>query len=256
MKGKNTKIGDKYTGARGTVVEVITLQGEIATVKIEGTDIIFDIKRSHVRSGKFRTPLCKTVYGVVYIGNGPYVCRLEDGTMTRSYSVWSNILRRCYTNYKSDEKHKTYVNVEVCDEWMNYQNFAQWYCDKSSRYDGSNIEYHVDKDLLSHNHRGSLYSPETCCLLPRLLNCALQEERSTNNKYHGVNNDGNKFYFTLSKKCKNYVKRFDTETEALDAFNSAKYEYLLELANEYRQFLDHNVYEAIVNWTPRKYKED
>ena len=67
-----------------------------------------------------KNPYERTVYGVGYIG------LLADGTRprteTREYKVWHGMLERCYDG---KERHKTYENCTVAEEWHCYSTFLQ-----------------------------------------------------------------------------------------------------------------------------------
>lgn len=67
-----------------------------------------------------KNPYERTVYGVGYIG------LLPDGTRprteTRAYKVWHGMLQRCYDG---KERHKTYENCTVAEEWHCYSTFLQ-----------------------------------------------------------------------------------------------------------------------------------
>jgi len=71
-------------------------------------------------------PYDKTVYGVGYLGDGKHKSKVNN-KLTTKYNVWNNILDRCYSE-KDKYKYPAYYNIcTVCDEWLNYQNFAKWY---------------------------------------------------------------------------------------------------------------------------------
>ena len=42
------------------------------------------------------------------------------------------------------EKHPTYKGVEVCGEWLDFQQFACWYYENSV---DNSIKYEIDKDI-------------------------------------------------------------------------------------------------------------
>lgn len=71
--------------------------------------------------------LKRTVYGVGYLGvdeNGQKPNTTENGSLTREYKLWSNMLRRCYSE-KYHEKYPTYENVTVCERWKCYAYFLE-----------------------------------------------------------------------------------------------------------------------------------
>lgn len=108
-----------------------------------------------------------------------------NGKHIKSYKVWRSILQRCF-NKKVHIIRPTYSNVRVCDEWLKFSNFKEWF-DKNYPYDlekkGFRLE--LDKDLLSGDEK--IYSPETCVFLPHTVNNFLANKTSRNTSgYSGV----------------------------------------------------------------------
>ena len=66
------------------------------------------------------------------------------------------MIDRCYSD-KYHEKRPSYRNCEVCEEWQDFQVFAEWY-DNNHPDDGGN--YHLDKEIMVDGNR--VYSPHTC----------------------------------------------------------------------------------------------
>jgi len=110
-------------------------------------------------------------YGVGFIGVGMFKS-YENGVMTKEYKAWSAMLKRCYCK-KTHEKQPTYKECEVCDDWLDFQLFADWYS-KSSR---GRVDLEVDKDISVKNNK--VYSPETCKLVTKKENLSAR----------GVNSD-------------------------------------------------------------------
>ena len=65
------------------------------------------------------------------------------------------------------KKEPSYIGCKVCEEWLNFQNFARWIYD--NKYECDDLE--LDKDLLIKGNK--IYSPNTCCLLPHEINYAI-----------------------------------------------------------------------------------
>lgn len=82
------------------------------------------------------------------------------------YTVWQNMLHRCY-NPAVQAKHPTYTGIEVCEEWLSFDNFRLW------AFDSYRDEYELDKDILLPGSK--VYSPKTSVFVPRRLNLALKE---------------------------------------------------------------------------------
>lgn len=103
--------------------------------------------------------------GVVKDKNVPSICGIGFigyGRMTsthRSYNTWKGMIGRCYDESVL-EKYPTYRGCEVCEEWHNFQNFAEWY---DSNYPDDGKAYHLDKDKKQKGNK--LHSPSTCVFL-------------------------------------------------------------------------------------------
>ena len=109
---------------------------------------------SCIKNGTVKDKMLPSVYGVGFIGEGPYKSdnKGEDG---KRYGTWVGILMRCYDHRYHKEK-PTYIGCSVCEEWHNFQNFAKW-------FDSNYIEgLHVDKDIKQNGVESKIYSPETC----------------------------------------------------------------------------------------------
>ena len=101
----------------------------------------------------------------------------RDPIYRKAYSRWYNLLQRCYSS-EFKKKNPTYTRSCMCDEWLTFSKFYDWLV---SFDNWENLE--IDKDLLS----GYFYSPETCLLIPKKLNCFLTFSQSTNTSMIGVN---------------------------------------------------------------------
>lgn len=116
-----------------------------------------------------RDRLKPTICGIGYIGEGIYQARAK---VDRCYHLWKSMLCRCYN--KKDNSYKFYgaKGITVCEEWYNYQNFAEW-CHAQDGFwkDG----YHLDKDLKVEGN--TIYSPLTCQFIPREVNCSHLNKR-------------------------------------------------------------------------------
>lgn len=108
-----------------------------------------------IRKGSVKDKFKPSVYGVGIIGDGPYLIRV-DGKLTDAYVTWRGMLGRAYCD-RLHEKHPTYKDCEVCEEWQYYQTFAAWY-EENYPKDGEN--YALDKDIKVEGNK--LYSPDTC----------------------------------------------------------------------------------------------
>lgn len=137
-----------------------------------------------VKVGKVKDKMARVVYGVGYFGVGEYEgTQMINGKKKNSpaYEVWIGMLKRCYsTNEHIRAKSPTYDNVTVCEEWLNFQNFAKWYYDNVP-------DYHMpalDKDL---KIIGNLeYSPAACSFVPYEVNSLFTGTKNNRDLPRGV----------------------------------------------------------------------
>lgn len=125
----------------------------------------------YAEAGAIRKGLVKDVYhpsvrGVGFMGEGKYLSK-KKGTETEAYSAWSRMITRCYCpSYTS--KNPTYKETVVCEEWHNFQIFAEWF------YTNHIAGMSLDKDKLGD---GTLYSPSTCSFISHKENSQLANSK-------------------------------------------------------------------------------
>ena len=180
----------------------------------------------------------KTVYNVGFIGEGNYKIT-KNNQRTKASSVWKGMLQRCY---KRMDKWESYEHVTVCEEWYNFQNFAEWF--ENNYVEG----WHLDKDILVKGNK--VYSPDTCCFVPGEINYLfIKCDKKRGKCPIGVSFVHNKFQVTLRKYGKTYnLGRYNTSEEAFEIYKEAKEKYIKDIANEWKDLISDKVYEAMYNY--------
>lgn len=131
----------------------------------------------NIRCGQVRNPYQKDSFGG-YNGVGKYNGKEYDFVRSR----WRNMIIRAnsdksiYKNYRGDVEY--YQNTLVCDEWMCYNIFAEWFINITKSLN-KEIKYDIDKDLLypfykTQTNGLKLYSPSTVVILPHKINVLLE----------------------------------------------------------------------------------
>lgn len=151
--------------------------------------------------------------------------------INRFYSVWSNMIQRCYFE-STRGKYKTYENCSVCDEWLTLSNFKEWF-DKS-HFDG----WHLDKDLI--NPRSKCYNPENCRFIPKSLNNLFTDMKQKRGKYKiGVSYsfEHKKFRSSLNVGFGNQIHLgyFDNEDKAHNCYIREKVKFVISEIEQYRK---------------------
>lgn len=200
------------------------------------------VTSSAIRSGSIKNPYRKSVYGIGYIGVGPYSAGTKNNK-TIEYGVWSSMIRRCYDT-ATQTIHPTYVGCLVCEEWHNFQNFAHWYHNTGYYAMG----YDLDKDLLVVGN--NVYSPETCCMLPRHLNQLIRTSSTKSNGLpSGVSLHRGKYMARINTlEGSRYLGTYDTPDAAYNVYKQAKTLEVRRTAPLYADKIDSKAYVALLNW--------
>lgn len=177
------EVGDKHRTNEGYLVEIVEkLKYPMRRIRFEnGYEVVGDV--SAITRGSVKNPYHPSVRDVGYLGVGEYNAKINKKD-TLEYMVWRAMLRRCY-NQKWQEKYLTYKGVVVCEEWHNFQNFADFYHKNKPKV--ANVKFQLDKDLLQQNIENKIYSQKTCIFLPHNVNLFLANKHSANTSgYIGV----------------------------------------------------------------------
>lgn len=166
---------------------------------------------------------------------------------TPVYTHWKSMLMRCYSE-KFIAKHPAYKGCSVCDEWKRLSAFKEWF-DKYYQ-----DEYDLEKDIISKGNK--VYSPQTCCFVPREVNILLTTNRSNKGLFPvGVHRCqwGNCVRYQAHfhhNKSTVHVGYFKTPEEAFQAYKSAKEQKVKELATQYFQEgkITQRVYQALLEY--------
>ena len=145
------------------------------------------------------------------------------------------MMSRCYADsVRKNQPHN----------FQNFQNFKAW-------FDKWNVEgYELDKDILFKGN--TVYSPETCCFVPSVINSLFINAKnhrgdcpvvvykdSKNGKYRGCFSVG-------GKRVK--LKYWNTPEEAFTEYKTVKEKIIKEYAERYRGQIDEKVYNAMMEW--------
>lgn len=183
-----------------------------------------------------------TVFGVGYTGSGDFDSKSPE------YRIWKNMLSRCYY----DNHQQAYnQDAKVCDDWLNYQNFANW-C-KNTRPSST---HELDKDLSG----TTIYSPETCNWLPSRINSLINIKRKkASGLPAGVLKEKNKFRARCSDTVgvQRSLGYFDSPEEAFVAYWTFKKSILIELANKYFEqgLITERVKNLLHSFTPENFTQ-
>lgn len=198
------------------------------------------------KKGSIICPYERRFKGVGYLGEGKYKFR-ENNKETRCYHEWMKILERGYSKLWK-EKHPTYEKVYVCEEWHNFQNFAEWYYNNYYNINEERME--IDKDILYKNNK--IYSPDTCIIVPQRINkLFVKSDRIRGNYPIGVHRHKNGNYVVqceFNDSRKRYLGCYSTVEEAFNVYKMEKENYIKQVANEYKPYIPKKLYDAMYKY--------
>ena len=189
------------------------------------------------REGEGAASPIPTVHGMGSLGEGEFVVRDCKGRILPEYQAWSGMMGRCYSEAKL-KVDPSYRGCTVHPDWHNFQNFAKWYTEQENYGKG----YDLDKDILVKGNK--LYSPETCCLVPKEVNAGVKFRTG-----FGITTrpEG-----TFQVRVNVFGKRislgnFKDKELAKQAYLNHKIEYRKLIAEKYKSEIGARVYLALKN---------
>ena len=254
MEIKKDRTGETNYNTHGTLMKIIEFK------RCDNLTVEFQDKYKakvnttyySFKKGKVKNPYDKSVYNVGCIGEGKYVSRV-NGKATKIYETWQRMLFRCYEPYRLN-KYPTYIDVYVCDEWLNFQNFAKWY--EENYYECNGEEMHLDKDILFKDNK--IYSPNTCIFVPLRINILFVKKQNCRGEYPiGVYYDKKNKNLRVHSNIliNNKAKRIslgsfpiDKPFQAFTAYKNFKENYIKQVADEYKDLIPTKLYNALYNY--------
>ena len=187
----------------------------------------------------------KLTHGVGFNSKRKHKTRV-DGKNTRAYQVWYNMIRRCYCpDYQ--KRNPTYIGCTVDECWHDFQNFADWFYSQPYGDKG----YELDKDILTPSNK--TYSPDTCCLIPQVINSLLLDGANARGRHpQGVDfhKPSGSYRSRLKIKGKHkHLGYFACPVEAYQSYKTAKERHVKNMALEWANRIEWNVFVALMVWS-------
>lgn len=202
------------------------------------------------KSGNIKCPYEPSVYGIGYIGEGKYKTS-ENGKNTRVYDTWHDMIKRCYSD-KFHKRNPTYIDCEVDEEWLNFQNFAEWYENNYYEIEGERMQ--LDKDIL---HKGNkIYSPDNCIFVPQTINSLfIKCDKSRGESVIGATPVNGKYRTRCwlidpktSKSKQEYLGLYDTQEKAFQVYKYYKEKNIKEVADYYKDEIPQKLYNGMYSY--------
>jgi len=212
-------IGKVFRTNEGYDLEVVDGGSRKNYCTIQIKEWVSEVLHQHAQSGEIKYPFHLSILNIACFGEGKY-SRSEN---RMAYNRWRHMLERCYDEDQR-QKHPTYVDCVVSDEWLNFQNFARWH---ERYYPTDGKKYELDKDIRVTGN--NVYGKDTCIFITKELNAFMANIFSNNTSgYTGVSRDG-------KGKKYNATICIDGKNRHLGVSVSAKEASLLYLAERENQ---------------------
>lgn len=232
------RTGEIRKNNKGTGMVIISYRSH-DNMQVEFLDphhYITNTTYSNFKRGQVGNPYDITVNGIGYIGEGKYKTKKSPQRHTDAYNTWVTMLYRCYC----DKSTVYYKESTVCEEWLCYQNFAEWY--EKNKYEVRG-RLHLDKDILCPGNK--IYEPSKCLLVPQRINMLFVNKPNQRNLPNGIDKLSKGYSARYSGKD---LGSFNTIEEAYMAYSQKKKEEIVKIANEYKGVIPQKVYNALLKY--------
>lgn len=129
-----------------------------------------EFRKDAIQKGEIRDKFAVSLFGVGIIGDIK-----TRGKYKRAYTLWRNMLQRCYNSNNPAYKDV----VTVCERWKTFQYF---YADMPL-IEGWSVEAFdsgelvLDKDIKQRFYKSKIYSVETCIWVQVSINSPVQDRQ-------------------------------------------------------------------------------
>jgi hypothetical protein len=240
------RVGEEHLTNEGYLIEIIDSYGAHKhTIRFKdekGTVMVRTYQ--NIINKNIKNPYHPSVFGIGYFGVGKYKAK-ENYKKTKTYNTWQSMLERCYCP-KAQKKQPTYVGCLVDERWRNFQVFAEWY---EKNYNSETMQgWALDKDILIKGNK--IYSPETCCVVPMIINAIYTKNSKARGDYPvGVSKKGEGFLAsTRDKNDRKITKCCKSINEAFTLHKISKEIHVKKVAQDWKPLINPRVYEALINY--------
>lgn len=253
---KTLRLGnEKYNKYGSRMIIVDYKNARYITVYFPDYNYYKNTSWSSFNKGTVKSPYCRTVFGVGYIGEGKYKTHNSDGTPTEYYARWKAMLERCY--YKKDKvkgRNLAYEDCIVEEYLLNFQNYAEWLDEQVKNCPFE--EWYIDKDILEKGNK--IYDRKHMILVDRRLNNLFTKSDKVRGDYpigscpHKRDNvlEVHCSIIENGEKKSKYLGRFPLHQveEAFLTYKRFKENYIKQVADEYKNSIPDKVYQALYNY--------
>ena len=205
------RIGEKNYNSQNDLMKIVEYK-KSNNITVEFQDKYraqIKTRYSHFKNGTIINPYHASVCGIGM--PGIKYGSVRNGKVTKEYPTWSYMIEICSC--------ETSKNAICCEEWLLFDNFYEWLHSQENFDKWLNGEYWtLDKDILIKGNK--IYSPETCCLVPRMVNSLFKKQENKKTRLPiGVQFEANRQRYIAN--CSNSVNGKDYNMY-LGSFNNSE----------------------------------
>lgn len=238
---RKVTVGSIWPSKKCGNFEVVEVNG-CWDVKIRFIKTGFCVKTTSqtIKVGNIKDKMSPSLHGVGFIGDGKF--KASAGKVgTKIYNSWKRMFDRCYSG-----RYPTYKDCFVCEEWHNFQNFAEWYEDN---YPQDGKDYQLDKDLKVIGNKE--YSPSKCMFVSTMVNTFILDGSAMRGEFM-IGACWHNSSQRIISQCRNpitgrqqYLGSFSSDIDAHLAWRKRKSELAVELAEMQS---NKDVADALMRW--------
>ena len=195
---------------------------------------------SALKSGEVKDPFVPNIFNIGYIG------KLLPKNYRKEYSLWRNMLQRCY-DPKIYNNKQCYLDCIVDSPWYNFSNFVE---DIHKMKNWNKKGYQLDKDLRILGNK--IYGKDFCSFVPVKINSLIPSKYSNKKSKFpvGITFNKNRYSVTVNKNTECfYLGTFSNIESAIKVYSKEKIKHIRYLADLYKSELHPQVYSNLYNIT-------
>lgn len=248
------RTGETVINSQGIEMKIIEWENT-KKFKVQFNDELNSVREiynyDNFKRGNIRSLYYKEVLGVGCIGEGKYDSKYYFKN-ANIYKYWTSMMRRCYSD-KVIKNQPTYQEVMVCNEWHNFQNFAEWFEDNYYEIEGQRMC--LDKDIL--NKGNKIYSPDNCIIAPNDINNLFTKANKSRGElpigvYYKTRDEVYVAQCNIvtpeGKRKSVWLGQYNNPEEAFIAYKTFKEQHIKEVADRYKDKIPSKLYKAMYGY--------
>ena len=237
------RVGEKGINNFGSQMIILRYRGtyDMDVYFPEYDSVVSEVTYDRFLKGNVKCLYEPRVCGIGFLGEGKYDVQIHN----EIYGTWKKMIQRGYSDVVK-KCQRTYQDVSVCDEWHNFQNFAEWY--ENNYYQVGNEKMHLDKDIL---HKGNnIYSPSTCIFVPERINALFTKANKMRGDCPiGVSKHQGKYQASCNfGEGSRYIGLYESKENAFEMYKYTKENYIKQIADEYKSLIPNKLYNALYKY--------